>query len=264
MARPFSGGGVNAPPTETSTDLRQRLSFLKKRPRDPGQVVFVDFEQDAPPTHHGPLEVNVVDTSIGTGGGSCGEGADKSSPLSTSGGQGGGATTATASPRSIAATTASMTTPSHSPHFQDPDAIMTSNEEYSPTPSPHENDNFSNNVNSNVNSKQIEDQHSTEDVVLRRKNSMNGYRRAILKRNSHSTNEAGRLLKFCLEKHFNVLNSDTGPKRPVKNEALDDYIREVFYQLDYHRCGTISRDDFDTLCEVLDLRLDMIFFRKKN
>ena len=72
MARPLGGG-------EASTDLRQRLSFLKKRPRDPGQVVFAGLEQH----HHEPLEVNVVDTSTGTGGlGSCGEGADKSSPSS--------------------------------------------------------------------------------------------------------------------------------------------------------------------------------------
>lgn len=211
-----------------SADLRQRMSFLKKRPRDPGQVVFAGLD------HHEPLEVNVVDTSIGTGGGSCGEGADKSSP-STSGGHG-AATTATASPRSLVATTASMNTPSHSPGFIDPDAIMTSNEECSPTPSPHDNDEVSHDL-----------QATSEDVVLRRDNRMNGYRSAILKRNSYSTNEAGRLLKFCLERHFN--QSEAG-----ENEALDAYIREVFHQLDYHRCGTVSREDFDTLCEVLDLR----------
>ena len=236
MARPLGGG-------EASTDLRQRLSFLKKRPRDPGQVVFAGLEQH----HHEPLEVNVVDTSTGTGGlGSCGEGADKSSPSS---GQGCAATTATASPRSLAATTASMTTPSHSPGFIDPDAIMTSNDDSSPTPSP-ENVNPSDGVETEEPKIQING--SGEDVVLRR-NTINGYRRAILKRNSYSTNEAGRLLKFCLEKHFAQPN-ESKSSGSCQNEALDNYISEVFHQLDYHRCGTVSREDFDTLCEVLDLR----------
>ena len=86
-----------------------------------------------------------MDTSTGTGGGSCGEGADKSSPLSGLSTSGQGATTATASPRSLANTTMSMT-PSHSPGFIDPDAIMSSNEEES----------------------------KSDQVVMRRKNSMNG------------------------------------------------------------------------------------------
>ena len=125
-----SPGGEAATASAASTgDLNQRLSFLKKRPRDPGQVVVF--------AHHEPLEVNVIDSSTGTGGlGSCGEGADKSSPST----QGGAGTTATASPRSLVATTASMATPpSHSPGFVDPDAIMTSNggsDESSSSPSP--------------------------------------------------------------------------------------------------------------------------------
>ena len=250
MARPLGGGGG-----EASTDLRQRLSFLKKRPRDPGQVVFAGLEQH----HHEPLEVNVVDTSTGTGGlGSCGEGADKSSP-STSG-QGCMGTTATASPRSLAATTASMTTPSHSPGFVDPDAIMTSNEESSPTPPPLSPDHVGNGHNGLNDSLESEEPRvqiggGGEDVVLRR-NTINGYRRAILKRNSYSTNEAGRLLKFCLEKHFGQPNEQSGINGggSCQDEALDNYITEVFHQLDYHRCGTVSREDFDTLCEVLDLR----------
>ncbi len=234
MQRPMDGG-------EATTDLRQRLSFLKKRPRDPGQVVVFASLEDH---HHEPLEVNVVDTSIGTGGGSCGEGADKSSP-STSGQ--GALTTATASPRSLVATTVSLNTPSHSPGFIDPEAIMTtSNDECSPTPSPEaENDSEENN------NKLSNGEDENNSVILRRgRTSLNGYRRAILKRNSYSTNEAGRLLKFCLEKLFEDSSSDNHSE----NEALDNYIREVFHQLDYHRCGTVSRDDFDTLCEVLDLK----------
>ena len=227
--RPLAGQTEN-------TDLRQRLNFLKKRPRDPGiSVVFVED-----PRHHEPLEVNVVDTSTsGTGGGSCGEGADKSSPSTQ------GLTTATASPRSLAATTASMTTPSHSPGFIDPDAIMstTSNDETTEENQPSSSSNYSPD-----NSFETEEKTNENIVVLRRNsnNNINGYRKAILKRNSYSTNEAGRLLKHCLEKHFEANSGN--------HQALDEYIQEVFHQLDYHRCGTISRDDFDTLCEVLDLR----------
>ena len=218
------------------TDIRQRLHLLKKRPREPGiSVVFVEDH----PRHHEPLEVNVVDTSTsGTGGGSCGEGADKSSPSTQ------GLTTATASPRSLAATTASMTTPSHSPGFMDPDAIMstTSNDE-----GPESSEDRNGNSSSNYSPENSFEKEESNVVVLRRNNNnINGYRQAILKRNSYSTNEAGRLLKHCLEKHFQANGNH--------HEALDEYIQEVFHQLDYHRCGTISRDDFDTLCEVLDLR----------
>ena len=90
MARP-----LGAP--DTPSDLRARLTFIKKRPRDPGQVIFDAPHEsfDAPDPRHEPLEVKVVDTSIGTGGGSCGEGADKISPST----QGGGVSCTTASPR---------------------------------------------------------------------------------------------------------------------------------------------------------------------
>ena len=222
------------------TDLRQRFNLLKKRQRDPGiSVVFVE-DHHHHSRHHEPLEVNVVDTSTsGTGGGSCGEGADKSSPSTQ------GLTTATASPRSLAATTASMTTPSHSPGFIDPDAIMstTSNDDgdEEETNGGHTSSSYS-----PENSFDKEDQMNNVVVLRRSNNNINGYRQAILKRNSYSTNEAGRLLKHCLEKHFQEQGNG--------HEALDEYIQEVFHQLDYHRCGTISRDDFDTLCEVLDLR----------
>ena len=35
--------------------------------------------------------------------------------------------------------------------------------------------------------------------------------------------------------------------------SLDYYIGEVFRQLDYNRTGTVAREDFELLCEVLGL-----------
>ena len=261
MARPPGG----------ASDLKPKMSFLRKRP----PVIFEDHDYQ----HHEPLEVNVVDTSIGTGGGSCGEGADKSSPSTSGGGGAGGGcgTTATASPRSLAATTASaITTPSPSPgYLEDPEAIIISDKNddeddgsderpsptststsaaaASPTTS-NDNDDEGPRVKSYYEGIQNE---NGGDVVLRRQPS--GYRKVILQRNSYSTNEAGRLLKLCLEKHFN--NQSETPEttemmtRQNDTSTLDSYLEEVFQQLDYHRCGTISREDFETLCEVLDLQL---------
>ena len=263
MARPPGG----------AFDLKPKMSFL--RPKRP-PVIFEDHDYQ----HHEPLEVNVVDTSIGTGGGSCGEGADKSSPSTSGGGGAGGGcgTTATASPRSLAATTASaITTPSPSPgYLEDPEAIIISDKNddeddgsderpsptsnstsaaaASPTTSNDNDDDEGPRVKSYYEGIQNE---NGGDVVLRRQPS--GYRKVILQRNSYSTNEAGRLLKLCLEKHFN--NQSETPEttemmtRQNDTSTLDSYLEEVFQQLDYHRCGTISREDFETLCEVLDLQL---------
>ena len=38
-----------------------------------------------------------------------------------------------------------------------------------------------------------------------------------------------------------------------RDEDLDEYVCEVFRQLDYDRRGAVSREDFETLCEVLGL-----------
>lgn len=237
-----SDGLVSMARPASKADLRNKLYFFKKRKEDED----IESKRVTSRHHAEPLEVNVVDTSIGTGGGSCGEGADKSSP-STSGGVG-GATTATASPRSLAAMTSSPSlSPSHSPRvFHELDAIVTSNEEEEAK----EKQRFSTYETSDTTPMQPR----REDVVVMRRrpshqhNQNGGYqpRRAIYS----SNNEAGRLLKSALESHFNR-------QQPVKeNPALDDYIREVFHQLDYHRSGTISREDFETLCEVLELGVD--------
>ncbi len=85
--------------------------------------------------------------------------------------------------------------------------------------------------------------------------SLNGQRRTSQARRlrhrasagrSGSPTEAGRLLRRALARHF-----DQG-----QDDELDDYVCEVFRQLDYHRRGTVSREDFETLCEVLGLPSD--------
>ena len=60
----------------------------------------------------------------------------------------------------------------------------------------------------------------------------------------------GRLLKDALDLYF---ESSTTTQKDESNEKLDAYVSEVFRQLDYHKCGTISREDFDILCEVLNI-----------
>ena len=62
-------------------------------------------------------------------------------------------------------------------------------------------------------------------------------------------------MKLCLEKHFNKQSESSSTEMRHDTSTLDSYLEEVFQQLDYHRCGTISREDFETLCEVLDLEL---------
>lgn len=70
-----------------------------------------------------------------------------------------------------------------------------------------------------------------------------------------SSNEVGRVLKVALDLHFgmNPRSSLTNRDSVHSPPNLDDYIRDVFNQLDYHHCGTISREDFETLCEVINI-----------
>ncbi len=60
--------------------------------------------------------------------------------------------------------------------------------------------------------------------------------------------DTGKLLKTALNDHFER-KKQGGNGSP----ALDSYVAEVFNQLDYHRRGTISREDFETLCEVIGI-----------
>lgn len=67
-----------------------------------------------------------------------------------------------------------------------------------------------------------------------------------------SAAEVGRMLKEALDAHFS--SKANGKSAGTSDQSsLDDYVREVFGQLDYHRCGSISREDFETLCEVLGM-----------
>lgn len=92
------------------------------------------------------------------------------------------------------------------------------------------------------------DQQHPDEVTLRWRR---GGRRRIC--------AAGDILKSTLEAYFDPGAAPAGPEsvRPVHAEQseLDGYLREVFDQLDYHRCGTVSREDFETLCEVVDIQV---------
>lgn len=67
----------------------------------------------------------------------------------------------------------------------------------------------------------------------------------------NSNNEAGKLLKLALDRHFDEKLDVAAQFAP----DLDNYVSEVFLQLDYHHCGTISKEDFETLCEVLQITI---------
>ncbi len=111
-----------------------------------------------------------------------------------------------------------------------------------------------------------------EGVVLRRKplgsnnnshdstdscSSASADRRARMRRLRHrasagrsgSPTEAGKLLKLALARHFDKNKQ----KDDAMGDELDDYVCEVFRQLDYRRRGAVSREDFETLLEVLGL-----------
>ncbi|CAB4057847.1 unnamed protein product [Lepeophtheirus salmonis] len=70
--------------------------------------------------------------------------------------------------------------------------------------------------------------------------------------NGTEESQAGWILKHALDLHFlkeRPFLEDTPPFDP----PLAEYIKEVFIQLDYHKTGTVSREDFDILCRFLDI-----------
>jgi len=96
--------------------------------------------------------------------------------------------------------------------------------------------------------------HPNKNVVLRRpKLSQNGFK-----------GDAGKHLKAALDKICRSITpsemSELHNKRSSaiqtivdSNEALDRYIKEVFWQLDHNHSGTVQREDFELLCEVLSI-----------
>ena len=62
---------------------------------------------------------------------------------------------------------------------------------------------------------------------------------------SKRISEPGGMLKLALQRYFSDPNQGS--------RDLDEYILQVFHQLDYHCSNTISREDFETLCEVLGI-----------
>jgi uncharacterized coiled-coil protein SlyX len=63
--------------------------------------------------------------------------------------------------------------------------------------------------------------------------------------------EVGKLLKTALADHFEKKRRSGVNGRG--SNVLDGYVAEVFNQLDYHRRGTISREDFEIMCEVIGI-----------
>lgn len=74
--------------------------------------------------------------------------------------------------------------------------------------------------------------------------------------------EAGKPLKAALEKvsqsttPAEIANLQNKSKCEIQsvidsNEALDRYIREVFWQLDQNKNGKVLKEDFELLCDVL-------------
>jgi hypothetical protein len=96
-----------------------------------------------------------------------------------------------------------------------------------------------------------------ENVVLRKQRPREWIQRGF-------RSEAGKPLKAALDKICRSTTpaeiADLRNKRDSviqtvieSNEALDRYIREVFWQLDHKRNGTVLKEDFELLCEVLSI-----------
>jgi len=86
--------------------------------------------------------------------------------------------------------------------------------------------------------------------------------KVVLRRNSRNVinniNESGRLLNSALARHFRSrhCNGSNGPAdapATVLSENLYNYIKDVFLQLDSHHAGYVSREDFEALCEILQI-----------
>merc|ERR1719483_261721 len=84
----------------------------------------------------------------------------------------------------------------------------------------------------------------------------------VLRRNSRNVinniNESGRLLNSALARHFRSLhcngsNIASDASATVLSENLYNYIKDVFLQLDSHHSGYVSREDFEALCEILQI-----------
>jgi transcriptional regulator NrdR family protein len=74
----------------------------------------------------------------------------------------------------------------------------------------------------------------------------------------NNINESGRLLNSALARHFRSLhcngtNIAGDAPATVLTENLYNYIKDVFLQLDSHHSGYVSREDFEALCEILQI-----------
>ena len=83
----------------------------------------------------------------------------------------------------------------------------------------------------------------------------------VLLRRERESGDCGRLLNSALARHFRRLHcgGQLGPADPstsLLSDNLHHYLRDVFHQLDCQHTGSVSRQDFTALCEVLNIQQD--------
>ena len=94
-----------------------------------------------------------------------------------------------------------------------------------------------------------QDTPSTPEVTMRQRQG-----RSV----TNNATESGRHLNSALARHFRRLQcGGSGGGEEGSSGHLSDnlhsYLRDVFHQLDSGHTGTITRADFETLCEILEL-----------
>ena len=72
----------------------------------------------------------------------------------------------------------------------------------------------------------------------------------------NNATESGRLLNSALARHFRRLHAGGGSMDGL-SDNLYLYIRDVFNQLDSGHTGYVSRQDFLSLCEILELDMSL-------
>ena len=70
----------------------------------------------------------------------------------------------------------------------------------------------------------------------------------------NNATESGRHLNSALARHFRRLQCGGAEEGPgALSDNLHTYLRDVFHQLDSGHSGAVTRADFETLCEILEL-----------
>jgi len=86
--------------------------------------------------------------------------------------------------------------------------------------------------------------------------------KVVLRRHSrnviNNTHESGRLLNSALARHFRSIHCSgnkivSDASATILSDNLYHYIKDIFLQLDSHHSGFVSRQDFEALCEILQI-----------